>query len=66
MTKTRVLSSEHPDRGTLYAAVDPGVRFIVGGVRESRFAARLAPFADEASARQALEGAGKPLAEAAR
>lgn len=58
---SRVLQAEHPERGTLFAAVDPSVRFIEGGVRGSRFAARLAPFPDEASARQALKSAGAKL-----
>lgn len=62
----RVITAEHPERGTLWAAVDPGVRFIEGAVRDSRFAARLAPFPDEASARFALKAAGAKLMESAR
>lgn len=58
---SRVLTAEHPERGVLYAAVDPAVRFVEGGVRESRFGARLAPFRDEASARLALKAAGAQL-----
>jgi hypothetical protein len=63
MAKARVLTAEHLEQGTLYAAVDPAVRFIEGGVRDSRFAARLAPFADEAAARLALKRAGASPAE---
>lgn len=63
---SRVLQAEHPERGALWAAIDPAVRFIEGGVRESRFAARLAPFADEASARTALKAAGARLLERVR
>jgi hypothetical protein len=58
---SRVIIAEHPGRGRLYAAIDPTVRFITPGVRESRFAARLAPFMDEASARIALKAAGAKL-----
>lgn len=58
---SRVLQAEHPTRGILFAAVDPSVRFIEGAVRESRFAARLAPFPDEASARVALKSSGAKL-----
>lgn len=54
----RVITAEHPKRGTLWAAVDPSVRFIEGGVRDSRFAARLAPFTDEKAALAALEAEG--------
>jgi hypothetical protein len=58
---SRVITGEHPERGLLYAAIDPAVRFVEGGVRDSRFAARLAPFSDEAHARQALKAAGAKL-----
>ena len=58
---SRVITGEHPERGTLWAAIDPAARFIVPGVKESRFAARLAPFTDEASARVALKAAGCKL-----
>lgn len=60
------LTAEHPTRGTLWAAVDPAVRFITPGVRDSRFAARLAPFPDEASARVALKREGAKLLEPVR
>lgn len=61
-----VLTAEHPDGGTLYAAFDPSARFIVPGVRDSRFGARLAPYPDEASARAALKREGAGLREAVR
>lgn len=60
---SRVLRAVHPKRGLLYAAIDPSVRIVTGGVRENRFAARLAPFVDEASARAALVDAGVDLPE---
>ena len=61
-----VLTAEHPKRGTLWVAWNPSVRFVVPGVRDSRFAARLAPFPDEASARAALKKAGGKLLEPVR
>ena len=61
---SRVITAEH-ENGTLYAAVDPSVRFIEPGVRDSRFAARLAPFPDEASARSALKATGAKLSTSA-
>lgn len=62
MSKTLVLIAEHPERGRLYAVVDPASRFVEGRVCERKFAAFLAPFPDELSARQALKAAGTNLA----
>jgi len=47
--------------GTLWAAVDPFVHHVEGAVRESRFAARLAPFRSLAEAESALVAAGGKL-----
>lgn len=58
---SRVLTAEHPTRGTLWAAVDPSVHHIVGRVAESRFAARLAPFKCLAEAEVALTAAASQL-----
>ena len=49
-----LLTGEHPERGLLYAAIVPAVRFTEGKVGDSRLAAHLAPFRDEASALAAL------------
>lgn len=59
---SRVVTAEHPETGRLYAAVDPAVRFVEGGVRDSRFAARLAPFRSAADAEAALIAAGAKMA----
>ena len=56
-----VIQAAHPKLGTLWAAIDPSVRFIEGGVRDSRFAARLAPFHSQAEAVAALKAAGGTL-----
>lgn len=61
---SKVITAEHPKRGTLWAAFDPSARFIVPKIGESRFAARLAPFPDEATARWELKRAGAILAAA--
>ena len=58
---SRVITGEHPKRGTLWAAVDPAARFVEAGIKDSRFAARLAPFTDETLARKALKRAGAKL-----
>ena len=50
-----LLTAEHPSRGTLWAAYDPSVHHIVGGMRETRFGARLAPFKCRADAEAALQ-----------
>jgi hypothetical protein len=54
----KLLTAAHPKLGTLWACVDPSVHHIEGAVRESRFAARLAPFRSEADAKAALSEAG--------
>lgn len=46
---------------TLYACVDPSVRFTTGEVRSSKLGALLAPYRGEASARAALEAAGASI-----
>jgi hypothetical protein len=53
-----LLTGSHPKRGVLWAAVDPTVHHIEGGVRESRFGARLAPFKTHEEAAAALIAAG--------
>lgn len=53
MMRGILLTAEHPARGRLFAAV----RFIVPQVAETRFAARLNPFTDEADAQAALDAA---------
>lgn len=53
-----MLSAPHPTLGRLFAHIDPAVRFTSSKVAGSRFAARLTPFPNEASARAALALAG--------
>lgn len=58
---SNLLTAEHPERGTLWAAVDPSVHHIEGRVSDMRFGARLAPFRSRAEAVAALEAAGAIL-----
>lgn len=53
-----LLTANHPERGLLWAAVDPSVHHIEGRVSDMRFGARPAPFKSRADARAALEAAG--------
>ncbi|WP_324748785.1 hypothetical protein SH591_08690 [Sphingomonas sp. LY54] len=57
----RMLSGQHPDKGLLFAAIDPAVRFTEPRLGDSRLAALLAPYPSEADARAALESAGAVL-----
>jgi hypothetical protein len=54
----RFLTGRHPQRGLLWAAIDPKVNYLEPQVTESRFAAYLAPFPSDEPARQALLTAG--------
>lgn len=56
-----LLIAEHPERGRLFAAVDPSVHHIEAGIRDSRFGARLAPFRTREEAEAALVAAGAVL-----
>lgn len=47
----------HPQRGPLWAAVDPNAKFVSGEIAGRRFTAYLAPFATEDEARAALKSA---------
>lgn len=58
------LIGDHPQRGALWAAVDPGARFLKPEVSNRRFSAYLAPFTNEADARAALIAAGAMHVEA--
>lgn len=60
-----LLTASHPELATLWAAVDPSVHHIEGGVRGSRFGARLAPFKTHAEAEAALIAAGGKLEQTA-
>lgn len=51
----------HPQRGTLWAAVDPHARNLEGRVEDLRFGAYLAPFKSAADAEAALPAAGAVL-----
>lgn len=57
------LIGQHPDRGALWAAVEPNVRYAKAEIAERRFGAYLAPFQTEAAARAALAAAGASLIE---
>lgn len=56
-----LLVADHPRLGRRFAAVDPGARFIVGKVCETRFGAKLAPFQSSAAASAALVAEGAVL-----
>lgn len=55
---SNLITATHPELGTLWAAVDPSAHHVEGGVRESRFGARLAPFRSREEAVAALTSAG--------
>lgn len=61
-----LLTGSHPERGLLWAAVDPSVHHIEGAVRESRFGAPLAPFKTCADAEAALLAAGCTVEQGAK
>lgn len=58
MADTRIITGEHPAKGTLYAAIDERAHHVVGRVAERRFGAFLAPFSCETDARAALAAEG--------
>lgn len=58
MTGCLVLVADHPERGQLFAACDPSVRFTGARVGGSRLSAVLAPYNNESAARAALVAAG--------
>jgi hypothetical protein len=58
------LTGRHPDRGLLWASVDPNVNYLEPHITEGRFAAYLAPYRSEDAAREALGEAGATHIEA--
>ena len=58
MTPPTFLTARHSERGVLWAAVDPNVRFLVPEIAERRFGAHLRPYPNEHDARAALIAAG--------
>jgi len=58
------LRASHAELGDLYAAWDPYSNHVEPGVRNSRFAARLAPFRSREEAEQALIAEGAVMAVA--
>jgi hypothetical protein len=58
---TLLLTGNHPERGTLWAAIDPTVHHVEGAVRETRFGARLAPFKNIEEAEAALIAVGAAI-----
>ena len=53
-----IIAATHDERGRLFAAVVPDVHHVLPEVRESRFAASLAPFRTRQAAETALLDAG--------
>lgn len=53
-----LLTGKHPERGLLWVSFDASVHHITGRVAETRFGARLAPFASREEAEAALVAAG--------
>lgn len=68
MTPPKFLTGRHPERGLLWASIDPNVNYLEPRISEGRFAAYLAPFRSEEAARAALleTGAIQIEAEAGR
>ncbi len=58
MTKGNFVTAEHPERGTLWAAIDEQAHHLTGKVAERRFGAFLAPFQSREQAAAALRLAG--------
>lgn len=52
------ITAKHPERGTLWAAVDPDCHHLEGVVAEMRFSAFLRPFRSDDDARAALTATG--------
>jgi hypothetical protein len=55
------INAKHPERGTLWAAVDPNCHHLDGKVEELRFSAFLCPFRSDDEVRTALVAAGAIL-----
>ncbi len=64
MTPPKFLIGRHPERGVLWASIDPAVHYLEPQITEGRFAAYLAPFTSEEAARAALIDAGAVNLEA--
>ena len=58
------ITGQHPQRGPLWAAVDPNAKFMGGEIAGRRFAAHLAPYATEDEVRAASKAAGVVYTEA--
>lgn len=57
-SSTAILTGDHPERGTLYAAIDAGAHHVTGRVADRRFGAFLSPFASMEAAQAALAAEG--------
>ena len=64
MGKNVFVTAAHPERGTLWACVDPTARCAEGRVAERRFGSFMAPFKAVADARAALVAAGAVAVDA--
>jgi hypothetical protein len=58
---SKFVTASHPQRGTLWAAVDASTHHLEGRIAERRFAAFLAPFSSVPEAEAALTAAGARL-----
>lgn len=63
MGKALVLEAPHPEKGRVYAAVDPAARYVSPRVCEFRFSALLSPYTSEEEARAALAEAGADMSK---
>lgn len=60
-TRPAVITGQHPQTGTVFAAFDPAARYVTGVVEGSRLGAILKPYRSEAEAVAALRAAGAVL-----
>lgn len=55
---SRYLTGQHPELGTLYAAIDERAHHVAGAIAPRRFGAFLSPFQSKNEAEAALAAAG--------
>ena len=58
MLGAQVVTARHPQRGTLFAVVDPAAHHVEGHIAERRFSAWMSPFRRVEDAEAALVAAG--------
>lgn len=59
----RYIAAEHPQKGLLYAAVDPDARYLESRVGQTRLGAFVAPFPTEQAATDALKATGAVIVD---